>query len=108
MHTSISIPYVNTSILGIFASTLVLDSFSALVSIPLVGNIQVFTTSPTISTIVSISKSKALMSIVEPKTQLKLLISGKEIEEDIDLGKEIEILKLDFDNATIEEMRLVS
>ena len=48
------------------------------------------------------------MSEVEPKTQLKLLISGKEIEEDIDLDKEIEIPKLDFDNATVEQMRLVS
>ena len=48
------------------------------------------------------------MSEVEPKTQLKLFTSGKEIEEDLDLDKEIEIPKLDFDKATAEEMRLVS
>lgn len=51
---------------------------------------QVFTASHNISTIVSTSKSKALSSKVEPKTPLKLQISGKEIEEDIDLDKEIE------------------
>jgi hypothetical protein len=36
------------------------------------------------------------------------LISGKEIEEDIDLDEDIEIPKLYFDNTTIDQMRLVS
>lgn len=85
-----------------------MDSSSALVSIPSIGIIQVFTTSPTVSTIVSVSKSKVVMLEVEPKTPLKLLINRKEIEEDIDLDKEIEIPKLYFHNATVEEMRLVS
>ena len=45
---------------------------------------------------------------VEHKQPLKLLITSKEIEEDIDLDNEIEIPKLDFEIATIDEMRLVS
>ena len=48
------------------------------------------------------------MSKVKHNTKLKLLISGKEIDEEIDLDKEIEIPKLDFDKATVEEMRLAS
>ena len=33
------------------------------------------------------------------------MITGKEIEEDIDLETEIEIPKIDFDTTTVEEMR---
>ncbi len=36
------------------------------------------------------------------------MITGKEIPEDIDLDTEIVIPKIDFDNATIEEMRYAS
>ena len=36
------------------------------------------------------------------------MITSKEIEEGIDLDSEIEIPKLDFDTATVEEMRLAS
>ena len=39
---------------------------------------------------------------------MKLLIIGKKIEEDIDLDIQIEIPKIDFDTATVEEMRLAS
>lgn len=35
-------------------------------------------------------------------------LSGKEIEEDIDLDEEIEIPNLDFDNATVNKMQLVN
>ena len=36
------------------------------------------------------------------------MITGKEFEEDIDLDTEIEIPKIDFDIATIEEVRFIS
>ena len=36
------------------------------------------------------------------------MITGKEIEEDIDLDTEIEIPKIDFDTAIVEEMRRAS
>ena len=36
------------------------------------------------------------------------MIIGKEIEEDIDLDTEIEIPKIDYNTATVEEMRLAS
>ena len=36
------------------------------------------------------------------------MITSKEIEEDIDLDTEIEILKIDFDTAIVEEMRRAS
>ena len=46
---------------------------------------------------------------VEPKAQPCMrLLSGKEIEEDIDLDEEIEIPKLDFNNATVDQMQLAS
>ena len=45
---------------------------------------------------------------VETKQPLKLLLTGKEIEEDIDLDTEIEIPKIDFNIATIEEIRMIS
>ena len=45
---------------------------------------------------------------VESREPLKLLITKKEIEEDIDLDIETEIPKIDFNIATIEEMRLIS
>ena len=35
-------------------------------------------------------------------------MSGKEIEEDINLDEEIEILKWDFDNATTDQMQIAS
>ena len=85
-----------------------MDSVSTPVSIPSIGPIQVFLASPTILIIVSIPKSKAVLSEVEPKKPLKLLITGKEIDEDIELDSEIEIPKLDFNIATVDEMRLVS
>lgn len=108
VNTSSSAPIVCTSIIVPPIITLILDSISTLVSIPLVGPIQVFTASPTISTIVFASESKAVMSKVEPRTPLKILLTGKEIVEDIDLDKEIIIPKLDLNNATMEQMRLVS
>ena len=56
----------------------------------------------------SITKVKLVIIEVEQRKPLKLLITGKEIEEDIDLDIEIEIPKIGFDTATIEEMRLAS
>ena len=67
--------------------------------------ISSFTASPSTSTIVSIPKVKP---VVETRQPLKLLLTGKEIEEDIDLDTEIEIPKIDFNTATIEEMRMIS
>ena len=46
--------------------------------------------------------------VVEPKKTLKLLMSGKDIKEDIDLDTEINIPKIDFNSATIEEMMQIS
>ena len=91
-------------------STSILDSVSIPISIPSVGTISVFTASPTISTIVSILDSKALSTkAVEPKAlPSSRLLSGKEIEEDIDLDEEIEIPKWDFDNAIVDQMQVVS
>ena len=67
--------------------------------------ISSFTASPSSSTIVSIPKVKPA---VETKQPLKLLITGKEIKEDIDLDTEIEIPKIDYNTATIEEMMMIS
>lgn len=39
---------------------------------------------------------------------MKFLITRKEIEEDIDLDTKIEIPKIDYNTATIEEMRQAS
>ena len=55
-----------------------------------------------------IPKVKPVITEVEQRQPLKLLITRKEIEEDIDLDTEIEIPKIDFDISTIEEMRLAS
>lgn len=96
---------IGTSFLG---SISILDTISTSLSFPSSRPIQVFFTSPTISTIVSISKSKGVRSKVKPKTPLKKFLTSKEINEDINLDKEIVITKLDLDNATIDEMRLVS
>ena len=51
---------------------------------------------------------KSVMPEVEPKKPLKILITGKEIEEDIDLDSEIEIPKIGFNTATVDKMRLLS
>ena len=67
-----------------------------------------FTTSPSISTIVSIPKVKPVIIEVEKRQPLKLLITGTKIEEDIDLDTKIEIPKIDFDTTIVEEMRLAS
>ena len=56
----------------------------------------------------SIPKVKLVIIEVEQRKPLKLLITGKDIEEDINLDIEIEIPKIDFNTTTIEEMRLVS
>ena len=56
----------------------------------------------------SIPKVKPVITEVEQRKPLKLLITGKEIEEDIDLDTEKKIPKIDFDTTTIEEMRLAS
>ena len=88
-------------------STSVLDSTSIPISISSVGTISIFTASPTISTIVSISDTKALSTrIVEPKAQLstKVLSKWKEIEDDIDLDEEIEIHKWDIHNLSVDQM----
>ena len=90
--------------------TSILDSSSFPISIPLVGAISLFTTSPTVSTIVSIPDSKALSTmIVGPKAEpsTRFLRNSKVIEEDIDLDEEIEIPKWDFANLTIDQMQIV-
>ena len=82
VNALVSTLVVNISVLDSSVNTSVLDLVSTLVSIPLVGTIQIFTASPTISTIVSILDSKALTSrIVEPKVQpsIRLLSKRKEI-----------------------------
>ena len=55
-----------------------------------------------------VPKLKLVITEVEQRQPLKLLITRKGIEEDIDLDTEIVIPKIDFDTATIEEMRLAS
>lgn len=90
VNTSVCTLVVNMSVLESLVDTQVLDSISIPVSIPLAGTIQIFIASPIVSTIVSIPDSKALTSrTVEPKVQpsTRLLISGKEIEEDVDLDE---------------------
>ena len=66
------------------------------------------TASPASSTIVSVSKEKEVSLANKPKTPLKLLLKGKEMEEDINLNEEIVIPQINFDTATIEELRLLS
>ena len=70
--------------------------------------IPFFIASPSISTIMSVPKVKPIITEAEYRQPLKLLITRREIEEDIDLDTKIEIPKIDFDTATIEEMRLAS
>ena len=96
------------SIAPFLGSVLVLDSISSLISIQSLSPIPLFTASPSISTIVSIPKVKPVIIEVEQRQPLKILIIGKEIEEDIDLDIKIEIPKIEFEIATIEEMRLAS
>ena len=91
------------SISPTLSSISILDSVS--ISIQSLYPISPFTTSPSTSTIVSIPKVKPA---VETKEPLKLLLTGKEIEEDINLDTEIEIPKIDFNTATIEEMMTIS
>ena len=80
-----------------------MDSVS--ISIQSLYPISSFTASPSSSTIVSIPKVKL---VVKTKQPLKLLLTGKEIEEDIDLDTKIEIPKIDFNTTTIEEMMMIS
>ncbi|GLJ29678.1 hypothetical protein SUGI_0585290 [Cryptomeria japonica] len=70
--------------------------------------IPVITASPTLSTIITTSKDKVVSTEVIQKTPLKLLLTGKAIEEDIDLDKEIVIPQIDLNTASIDEMRLIS
>ena len=88
----------------------ILDSISIPFRIPSIGATSIFTASLAISIIVSIPNSKAVCTkSIEPKAQPCMrLLSGKEIEEDIDLDEEIDIPKLDFDNATTNQMQLAS
>ena len=67
------------------------------ISIQSLCSIPFFIASPSISTIVYVPKVKLVIIEVEQRKPLKLLITGKEIEEDIDL-----------DTTTVEEMRLAS
>ena len=96
------------SVAPILGSISVLDSVNTSISLQSLSPIPFFTASPSISTIVSIPKVKPIIKEVEQRQPLKLLITGKEIEEDIDLDTEIEIPKIDFDIATIEEVRFIS
>ncbi|GLJ23271.1 hypothetical protein SUGI_0440210 [Cryptomeria japonica] len=98
MITPISTPAC-TSILGIISTSM---------SLPLVNPIPVITASPTLSTIVTTSKDKEVSTEVIQKTPLKLLLTGKAIEDDIDLDKEIVIPQIDLNTASIDEMRLIS
>ncbi|GLJ46016.1 hypothetical protein SUGI_0969140 [Cryptomeria japonica] len=77
-------------------------------SLPLVNPIPVITATPTLSTIVTTSKDKEVSTEVIQKTPLKLLLTGKAIEDDIDLDKEIVIPQIDLNTASIDEMRLIS
>ncbi|GLJ47518.1 hypothetical protein SUGI_1003390 [Cryptomeria japonica] len=79
-------------------------AFGTSMSLP----IPVITASPTLSTIVTTSKDKEVSTEVIQKTPLKLLLTGKAIEEDIDLDKEIVIPQIDLNTASIDEMRLIS
>ena len=88
----------------ILSSISVLDSVSVSIQ-SLLSPLSTFTASPSSSTIVSIPTVKPA---VEPKKTPKLLMSGKEITEDIDLDTEIDIPKIDFNLATIEEMMQIS
>ncbi|GLJ26059.1 hypothetical protein SUGI_0499920 [Cryptomeria japonica] len=86
------------------ACTSILEIVGTSMSLP----IPVITTSPTLSTIITTSKDKVVSTEVIQKTPLKLLLTGKAIEEDIDLDKEIVIPQIDLNTASIDEMRLIS
>ncbi|GLJ22159.1 hypothetical protein SUGI_0416310 [Cryptomeria japonica] len=86
------------------ACTSILETIGTSMSLP----IPVITASPTLSTIVTTSKDKVVSTEVIQKTPLKLLLTGKAIEEDIDLDKEIVIPQIDLNTASIDEMRLIS
>lgn len=85
-----------------------MDTLSTSLNLSLVGPTQVLSTSPTSSTIVSVSKTKDVSTEVKQNTPLKFLLTGKVMDEDIDLDKEIFIPKIDLDTAIADEMRLVS
>ncbi|GLJ39681.1 hypothetical protein SUGI_0811210 [Cryptomeria japonica] len=84
--------------------TSILETVVTSMSLP----IPVITASPTLSTIVTTSKDKEVSTEVIQKTPLKLMLTGKAIEEDIDLDKEIVIPQIDLNTALIDEMRLIS
>ncbi|GLJ47583.1 hypothetical protein SUGI_1004850 [Cryptomeria japonica] len=84
------------------ACTLILEIVGMSLPIPVIS------ASPTLSTIVTTSKDKVVSTEVIQKTPLKLLLTGKAIEEDIDLDKEIVIPQIDLNTASIDEMRLIS
>ncbi|GLJ34110.1 hypothetical protein SUGI_0685660 [Cryptomeria japonica] len=84
--------------------TSILETVGTSMSLP----IPVITASPTLSTIVTTSKDKEVSTEVIQKTPLKLLLTDKAIEEDIDLDKEIVIPQIDLNTASIDEMRLIS
>ncbi|GLJ40331.1 hypothetical protein SUGI_0829180 [Cryptomeria japonica] len=86
------------------ACTSILEIVGTSMSLP----IPVITASPTLSTIITTSKDKEVSTKVIQKTPLKLLLTGKAIEEDIDLDKEIVIPQIDLNTASIDEMRLIS
>ncbi|GLJ42660.1 hypothetical protein SUGI_0884330 [Cryptomeria japonica] len=86
------------------ACTSILEIVGTSMSLP----IPVITASPTLSTIITTSKDKVVSTEVIQKTPLKLLLTGKAIEEDIDLDKEIVIPQIDLNTASIDEMRLIS
>ncbi|GLJ45832.1 hypothetical protein SUGI_0964580 [Cryptomeria japonica] len=90
------------------ACTSILGTVGTSMSLPLVNPIPVITDTPTLSTIVTTSKDKEVSTEVIQKTPLKLLLTGKAIEDDIDLDKEIVIPQIDLNTASIDEMRLIS
>ncbi|GLJ54344.1 hypothetical protein SUGI_1166600 [Cryptomeria japonica] len=90
------------------ACTSILGTVGTSMSLPLVNPIPVITATPTLSTIVTTSKDKEVSIEVIQKTPLKLLLTGKAIEDDIDLDKEIVIPQIDLNTASIDEMRLIS
>ncbi|GLJ34623.1 hypothetical protein SUGI_0696410 [Cryptomeria japonica] len=90
------------------ACTSILETVGKSIILPLVNPILVITASPTLSTIVTTSKDKEVSTEVIQKTPLKLLLTGKAIEDDIDLDKEIVIPQIDLNTASIDEMRLIS
>ncbi|GLJ15942.1 hypothetical protein SUGI_0263460 [Cryptomeria japonica] len=90
------------------ACTSILGTVGTSMSLPLVNPIPVITATPTLSTIVTTSKGKEVSTEVIQRTPLKLLLTGKAIEDDIDLDKEIVIPQIDLNTASIDEMRLIS